>query len=1013
MRLIRRLLSVTSLLAVVPAMAMAQQSATIRGRITSESGAPVSNATVFIPTLSVGAQSGSDGQYSLVVPAARVSGQQVTLSVRQLGFKQANQTITLRGGTITQDFVLESNPLRLGEVVVTGAGTSTTSEKLGNTINSVKSVEIVKASEPNIVNALAAKAPNIEITSQAGDPGAGSQIFIRGLKTIQGNGQPLFVVDGTPIDNSTTATSEFSDASTSYSNRAADLNPSDIESVDVLKGAAAAAIYGARAANGVILITTKSGRAGATRYNLRTSYSFDDVNKDIPLQQSYGRGTFGNASPCGGFGCYPASVSWGPSLAGKQTYDHWNEAFTTGHTWDNTLSISGGDDRRTFMMSLGRLDQSGTINSPNSWYDRTTLRLKATQALTERLTIGGNIAYSDVRLAAVQKGNNLNGLLLGLTRTPPDFNNQPYLVKGLQRSYRYPNPDTTAVAVDRLNDRVYDNPFWVMNIDKNTSNVGRAFGNMNVDWNPLSWLTFKETFGADYSGDERIEGLPPQSAGDALTGQLWQGTYTFLGIDHNLIATAQKTFNSSFSGTLTLGQNLNMQKVNQIQAKGTTFISQELFTLNNTVTSNLQPQNYESKVNVAGYFAQAGADLWNSLYLTAGVRLDQSSTFPEVNRNNYYPKFSAAWDASRWVGAGQGKGVLSYLKLRGAYGAVGREPNPYQILTTYQTGAFPLDFGGGSTSTGQAGLAGVISSSVLGTPTLKPERTAETEVGFDFGLFSQRVDGVVTYYNAKTTDVIFSLPIPGSTGYGNITSNGGTISNKGWEAQLNWRVFELRDVKGELGLNFGRNKNVLEDLKGATYVGIAGGFGVSTAVKGQPIGAFYGTDWARCRYEDASNVVNDIDINALCKSANAPNHALYVADDGFPIQDDANHTLGDPNAKWTGAVRTGLTLWRKLQFSSLIDIKNGGVNWNGTRLALQRFGTIANTVPRATCNSNGVCTGNEKKFGIDIEKSPGVVGPGANKAVPVGENWWRLGLGNNFNGATGQGVENSRLRKAP
>ncbi|MEP7345571.1 MAG: TonB-dependent receptor, partial [Gemmatimonadaceae bacterium] len=563
------------------------------------------------------------------------------------------------------------------------------------------------------------------------------------------------------------------------------------------------------------------------------------------------------------------------------------------------------------------------------------------------------------------------------------------------------------------NDRVYDNPFWVMNIDKNTSNVGRTFGNVNVDWNPLSWLTIKETVGADYSGDERIEGLPPQSAGDALSGQLWQGTYTFLGIDQNLIATAQKTWSSAFSTSLTIGQNLSSQKVNQLQSKGTTYISNELFTLNNTVNANLQPQNYQSTVNVAGYFAQGGLDLWNALYLTAGVRLDQSSTFPKANRSNYYPKFSAAWDASRWVGSGQGKGILSYLKLRGAYGVVGREPNPYQILTTFNNGSFGLDFGGGSTTTGQSGLAGVISSGTLGTETLKPERTTEFETGFDFGLFNQRVDGVVSYYDQKTTDVIFALPIPPSSGYGNATSNGGTITNKGWEAQMNWRAFETRDVKLELGANFGRNKNVLVDLTGATYVGLAGGFGVSTAVKGEPIGAFYGTDWARCRYEvpDAENVVNGIDMNALCKAAKAPNHSLYVAADGFPIQDDANRVLGNPNATWTGAGRTSITLWRKLNFSSLVDIKHGGVNWNGTRLALQRFGTVAFTTPRATCASNGVCTGNLKQFGVDIEKSPGVVGPGKTTKASVGENWYRVGLGNNFNGPTGQGVEDAAFVK--
>lgn len=202
---------------------------------------------MFIGALGVGTQTGSDGRYSLTVPAARVTNQSATIAVRAIGFKQATATITLRSGNIAQDFTLESNPLRLGEVVVTGAGTTTTNEKLGNTVNSVKGSEVLRSNEVNIVNALAAKAPGVDITAQAGDPGAGSTIIIRGLKTIQGNGQPLFVVDGSPIDNSTNATSEFADASTAYSNRAGDINPNDIESIEVLKGAAAAAIYGARA----------------------------------------------------------------------------------------------------------------------------------------------------------------------------------------------------------------------------------------------------------------------------------------------------------------------------------------------------------------------------------------------------------------------------------------------------------------------------------------------------------------------------------------------------------------------------------------------------------------------------------------------------------------------------------------------------------------------------------------------------------------------------------------------
>ena len=983
----------------------------ISGRVTNEAGVPLPLASVYIETMGLGTQTADDGRYQITVPAARVRGQQVALGVRAIGFRNTSSLITLSGTTITKDFTLAANPLRLGEVVVTGSGTSTTVEKLGNTINSVKAEEVTKSNEPNIVNALAAKAPGVEVTSQAGDPGAGSSIIIRGLKTIEGDGQPLFVIDGQPIDNSSLKTGDFADASTAISNRAGDINPNDIESIEILKGAAASAIYGARAAQGVVLITTKSGRAGQTRYSFRSSSTWDDVNRRLPLQRSFGRGQNGSAAAaaCDEPGCYPTSSSWGPKLAsGAETFDHWDEAFATGHTFDNVLSFSGGDDRRTFFTSVGNTLQNGTIVGDNDKYNRTTARLKATQLIGSKLRLGGNISYMDVRTRYVQKGNNLNGLLLGLARTPPDFNNFPYEVDGLHRSYRYPDP------ANSTDDRVYDNPFWVINRDKNTSDVNRAIGNFDITWDALSWLNVKYTFGADYSSDQRLEGLPPQSAGDALTGQLWQGTYDNLQLDHNLVATAEKKWNTNFGTTLTLGQNLNSRDLRQVLSKGTTYIDPDLFTLNNTVNSNLQAQNFQSLVRVAGYFAQAGIDLWEQLYITAAVRADQSSTVPKENRTNYYPKASLAWNAVGSSSRGA-IGPLSYLKLRGAYGAVGREPTPYQILDSYSGAAIGLDYGGGSTSPTQNGNGGLVSSLVKGAPTLKPERTGEAEVGFDFGLFKQRIDGTVTYYDAKTTDVIFSLPVPVSTGYQNVVSNGGEITNKGLEISLNARAIENPKLRWEIGVTWAQNKNKLVELQGADYVGITGGFGVSTAVKGQPLGAFYGTDWVRCRYEvgDADNhysnlAGDDVDINALCRSANAPNHSLYVDSDGFPGLDPANRVLGNPNPDWMSGIRNNFTLFRKFQISSLVDVKKGGVNWNGTRLALQRFGTYGNTAARADCSAGlDKCAGNEQEFGVTMEKSPGVVGPGANTKVAVGENWWRAGLGNNFNGPTGQGVENS------
>jgi TonB-linked SusC/RagA family outer membrane protein len=1004
----RGILTLVATFALLPFTASAQgRPATLTGVVKSDAGVPLANATVAIPALGVGTQSNTDGVYTLVIPGARVSGQEATVYVRAVGYKQTIMPVVLRDGPINQNFTLAINPLRLGEVVVTGAGTSTTTEKLGNTINSVKATDIVKSNEVNIVNALAAKAPGIEVTSSAGDPGAGSSILIRGLKTIEGNGQPLFVVDGSPIDNSVFQTQDFSDAGTSLANRAADINPNDIESIEVLKGAAAAAIYGARAANGVILITTKSGKAGATRIQFRSSITSDDVNRKVHLQRQFGRGTFGKASTCGGDGCYPSSVSWGPKLTGT-TYDHFGEAFRRGTTFDNSFQVSGGDDRRTFLLALGRTDQDGVINSPNNWYVRSSARVKATQSITDRLRVGGNVMYADVNTRFVQKGNNLNGLMLGLMRTPPDFNNFPYIVNGLHRSYRYPQP---ANATD---DRVYDNPFWALNEGKNTSEVGRSTGNINVDWDPYSWLSVKYTLGADYYSDYRLESIPPQSAGDALTGQIWQGTWNNLQLDHNLIATATKRWNPTWNTSLTLGQNLNHQKLDINKSRGITFIDPSLNTLNNTVSTNLNPQNYFQIVRIAGYFAQAGVDWKDELFFTGAMRADQSSTFPTANRTNYYPKASLAWNATNRVGALLGNSpVLSYLKLRGAFGAVGREPAAYQYLDSYNGSSQPLDYGGGTTSPTQNGIGGLVSSFTKGTPTLKPERTAETEFGFDYGLFNQKVDGGVTYYSQNTTDVIFSLPVSQSTGYLSSASNGGTITNKGWEVTLNYRPIQTQDLQWDLGLQWAKNNNKVTELKGAEYLYLSGGFGVSAAVKGQPVGVFYGTDWVRCRYDvpDAQNVQStslgdETDINALCRNAKAPNGSLFVDANGFPLSDGANRILGNPNPDWTGSVRSGLTLYKHLTLSGLVDIKHGGVVWNGTRLALQRFGTVASTANRATCTSSTNCTGNEQKFGVTIEKSKGVVGPGANKSVPVGENWWRVGLGNNFNGPTGQGVEN-------
>src|SRR6266702_3199443 len=293
------LLTAISGLAVLPGRATGQQPVTVTGRVMSAAGIPLVFVDVRIPELALGALTRDNGVYTIVVPGARVSNQQVTVVARVLGYKSQSLKVTLSGGAVTQDFTLAPNPLQLGEVVVTGAGTTSASEKLGHVRNQGDSTLIQRSDESNVIEALAGKAPNVEVVSQAGDAGASSFIRIRGANTINGDGQPLIVVDGMPIDNSTTVTGEnlnglFSNVGGTVSqNRGADVNPSDIASIEILKGPSAAAIYGARAGQGVVLITTKSGAPGATRTTSRSELLVSDVTQGVPLQTRYGQGLNG------------------------------------------------------------------------------------------------------------------------------------------------------------------------------------------------------------------------------------------------------------------------------------------------------------------------------------------------------------------------------------------------------------------------------------------------------------------------------------------------------------------------------------------------------------------------------------------------------------------------------------------------------------------------------------------------------------------------------------------------
>ena len=1013
--LLRRALAVAGAL-LLPWDVGAQQAATVTGRVTSE-GAPVPSVTISIPELGLGTLTNDAGRYTITVPAARVQGQTVAVLARRVGYRPQTVRVAITAGTVTQDFDIAANPLQLGEVVITGAGTATEVEKLGNVRNAVSADLIVKSNEPNIVQALAGKAPNVLVQQSAGDPGAGSSIRIRGVRTLNGSPEPLFVVDGVPVDNSSISTTNFNvlDAGgvnlagqdnggqlegTSTPNRISDINPNDIENVEILKGAAAAAIYGARAANGVVLITTKRGRAGATRYQLNSSYSFDDVTRIYPLQRSWGQGLFGvSPLPCEGFKA-ECLRSWGPTVSG-QSYDHASEAFRTGHLSDNTLSVSGGNERTTFFLSTGFNRHEGVMEGPNNWYNRTTVRLSATHRLLDNLNVGGNFSYTDARGKLTQRGNNTNGLLLGLFRTPPNFNNKPWLVDGMHRSYNLQNP----LPENFAEDRVFNNPFYTLYEELNQTQVGRVFGNINAEYLANSWLRFNYTLGSDYAADERLEACPQQCTSGVNGGRVTEGKVTTHQIDHNLTATARHTFNPNLAGTLTLGQNLNYRAFRTIAVVGRTLIAPKPFNIFNTLTRD-PPGDYQTEVRGDAYFGQATLDLFNQLFLTAALRRDGSSTFDENHRYANFPKASAAWTFTNLYNPAN---FLTFGKLRVSYGEAGQEPQPYLTVNTYSQSTFTgqISQGVGNTPT-QNGRGGLYYSVTKPATTLRPERTKELEGGFDIGFLRDKVDFSATWYDSRTVDVILVTPVPPSSGYQFEAKNAGIIDNSGTELSLNVRPFTRQDYAWEIGAGWGRNLSKVVSIAGAQFLATDNSTGTPPyAQVGYPLGVNRGNGWVRCGISP-NDVIPGVDLAAVC--AGKPHGAVYVdaatkpnpdpdgpalitwcaPQPGMPCADDNVRVINDPNPKWTGNLRSSFR-YKRATISGLLDIKHGGQLINGTRGALYSYGTHKDTDIRAVCAgpNNSDCTGNEHAFGESGFYPGAVVGPGAGMRIPIGENWYR------------------------
>lgn len=846
----------------------------------------------------------------------------------------------------------------IDEVVITSLGLKGERDKFASSVSTVKGAGIAQSGETSVLTGLSAKASGVLITRNGGDPGAGSYIQIRGQNTINGDAQPLFIVDGMPVSNSSSKIGAAFGNGIVQASRINDINPEDIERVEVLKGASAAALWGSRAANGVIIITTKKGKNSNGKINIsfKSTVSFDVVNKMHPLQTTYGQGidglyqqgnrlSFGDLisnRPGGadtfitdpnnpgyqGYVTFPdGSVRYAiaPGNAtnkngGKNStdiYNHGKDAFQTGHFIENNLTLSGGNAQSTFLLNFSNLKQEGVIKSFSD-YDRKTVRLNATQKFNDYFKASANIGYIKSASSRVQEGDNVDGLLLSSLRTPPDFSNANFegtytdptgaLFPKAHVSYRNP------LGVDGKT--TYANPFWNIKNNKNTSNVDRILGTFQLDITPLEWLTATARAGIDNYTDKRVERFAKNS-GNYTNGYLSISSIAERQFNTDLFAIAKKRINDNFSGSFLAGFNYNSRRSESISDAITSLIIPDApDILNNALNTNLRADNTSSLLRTYAFYGQFDFEAYKQIYVTLTGRNESASTFgSKTSRSFFFPSVAVAWQFSD-LNLFQNKKTFSFGKLRLTWGQVGIQPQPYQNFTVYNSANFGDSFTNGLSGISSLYNGGYVRNSKEGNEFLRPEIKSEFEVGFDLRFFQNRVSLTATAYTNRTKDVILDLNVPAETGFTIKNSNAAVLKNKGLELELSGDVLRLGQFKWNLAGNFSTNKNTVVSLAGVTAYTLKDSFIENASlIPGQPFGVFYSTDFLK----DASG--------------------KYILDaNGFPQPGTKSEVIGDPNADWRAGLGSTFS-YKDFNLYVLFDRVQGNDVFNGTRGSLYAFGT--------------------------------------------------------------------------
>jgi TonB-linked SusC/RagA family outer membrane protein len=940
----RKILSLFLVFCAFLLSAHAQQK-TITGTVTgSVDVQPVIGCTVQLKGTTTGITTDINGKYTLPAPPGAT-----TIVFSYIGMKKQEVEIANRS---VIDVKLEPDILGLDEVVVTAIGISRQKKSLGYAVQDVTGDKINNAETGNVLSAISGKVAGVNITSSAGAAGAASFINIRGQNSITGSNQPLFVVDGVPIDNSMNYSGNPDNLQNNltqgvnYSNRAIDLNPDDIASISVLKGGAATALYGLRAGNGVIIITTKKGGNSEGRMNVSFSSSvgIDKVNKLPETQSMYAQGNNGV------YGTSTTS-SWGPKISDMRfdgatdyprdksgrlvlatspsakanllakAYDNAGNFFLTGITYNNNLSVSGGNKDANFYISIGNNTSSGII--PRNDFAKTSFKVVGESKIGNKVKVTGSANYIRSGGDRMQQGSNTSGVMLGLLRGTPTFD-----ISNGHGKDGYKFEDSYILQDGTGNPRryaSYDNPYWTVNKNVLQDKVDRLIGYVMAVYNPLTNLTVTYRLGEDVYTDKR-KGHTAMFSANIPDGQQEEDHHYNNNINSDLTVNYTKELFTGFSTNITVGHNLFQNYYQQVYNQGNGFAVPDFFHLSNTASQIVRERVTEYRT--AALYADMQFSYRNMLYLGFTGRNEWSTTLPVANNSFFFPSVSFGFIFNELAGLKDIK-ALSFGKIRASYAEIANHALPYNTENTYTLAAINDGWATGG-SFPYRGVAGFAPSNQLADPTIKPESLLSREIGLELKLFNSRLNFDISYYNNQNRRLLIPVSITGSSGYNSQYKNAATMENKGIEIMGSIVPIAAHDFNWTLTVNYTRNKNkVLSLAPGVTSINLGGFTGSEIrVVAGEAYGSMFSTSF----YKDAQGrvIINDDEESAGF---------------GYPILDPALKSLGAISPNWTMGITNEIS-YKSLALSFLIDIKNGGLMWNGTKSRLNGFGTSKETENR-------------------------------------------------------------------